>query len=516
MHSSKCGILHACEDRWREANFDGHDSLGQPHLTEAQPPTFCSVALEEALGHVLAGRLVDELKMSWDELQVGGRSQTKSRCVLQALDERRVQGALVVSKVVVLFMLRGLLLVEVPADQGNVHVAWLHGVENLEDELLVGVIHKDSTRQHIPGSVSWQRASNRLRKVNLRWPLLLVVELHLPELPQACQQFGIDAGALDGMEVGEKILQDLVDVAGALLCQGKGHEDEGSCDGLLRVEGIRLREILSHEQSLQAARPIVTQGIPDVGLRQLLVPMLQRQHRKHDPHLWGATSSHSKDATEVAQLLGVGWHVQILRPRWARLLGCLGNVVEVLVGNRQLLRRAPVANHDQVQPSGAIAITVKGPQGLRQVLPLALRDRLQGAQITGREFVHGVLRVGLRPQQVPETMLRIWLILLVLRIHGIDLLVHHGWIKRRGNEELGEDVQSTLQALVVDLVEIDGLLRRGVCVVRAAVPCQSGREGVVVGVLLRTEEEHVLAEVRQALKIWGVLQGPGLHSHGKA
>jgi len=86
--------------------------------------------------------------------------------------------------------------------------------------------------------------------------------------------------------------------------------------------------------------------------------------------------------------------------------------------------------------------------------------------------VHGILWVCLRAQQVPQAALRVRLILLVLRVHCVDLFVDHVVAEGWGDEELSEDVQPFVQAIISDLIEVNCFLGGSVGVVCTAIAGQ--------------------------------------------
>mmetsp|Transcript_95600 Transcript_95600/g.267089 ORF Transcript_95600/g.267089 Transcript_95600/m.267089 type:complete len:301 (+) Transcript_95600:896-1798(+) len=194
----------------------------------------------------------------------------------------------------------------------------------------------------------------------------------------------------------------------------------------------------------------------------------------------------------------------------------MGQRVEMPVGQVKLRRVACVADDHKVEPRGAVVPAVEVLQRALEAPAVPLRLRLERLQVPGCELVHRVLGVRSRPQQVPEPPLRVRLVLLVLRVHRVDLLVDHLLLEGWRDEELGEYVQTFLDAVVINLVEVHRFLGRGVGVVLASVQGQRRREGLGVGVLLGAQEEHVLAEVRQALEGRRVLQRAGLHRHREA
>mmetsp|Transcript_66144 Transcript_66144/g.173422 ORF Transcript_66144/g.173422 Transcript_66144/m.173422 type:complete len:940 (-) Transcript_66144:220-3039(-) len=517
VHGRDDGVLHAVDDGGREAKLDGDDGLGQLDVPEAQPPGLRAAVRQQLLRRAAGlDGLADERGVPGDVRKVRRGHQAVAGGSGEALDELGLDRLLLVPEVVVLLVRVPARLVEGGAHQGDVHVVGPHVLQDRHHELFVRRVDEDATREEVLRRVARRGTRQGAHKVELRGLLLLVVELHLAQLLHAGNQVHVDPGGLSCVDVREEVLQHLLRVLQALLCEGEGHHHRGAGDGVLSVVAVGLGQVLLEQQRLQTPRAVVAQDVPDVGLGKLLVVRLQRGQGHRDPHLRAPAVVHSVAPAEVAELVGELGLVRVHGARGAALRRDRGERVEVLVRHLQVLGDGAVGDQHEVQATGAVVLAVEILQGLDEALPLALGLRLERLQVAGGELGHRVQRVCLGPQQVPQAALRVRLVLLVLRVHRVDLLVDHRGIQRRGNEELGENVERLVDAFVADLVVVDRLLGRRVGVVVAAVERQL--RGVLLGVrkLLGAKENHVLQEMREALEVLRVLQRASLDGNREA
>mmetsp|Transcript_22894 Transcript_22894/g.66019 ORF Transcript_22894/g.66019 Transcript_22894/m.66019 type:complete len:226 (+) Transcript_22894:2960-3637(+) len=104
----------------------------------------------------------------------------------------------------------------------------------------------------------------------------------------------------------------------------------------------------------------------------------------------------------------------------------------------------------------------------------------------------------------------------MLAVDGVNLLLHEPLVEEGRAEEVGESVESLLRASPRDLCIIDRDLTRCVGVVEATALGHEVIKAAGVRVLRGAEEEHVLAEVREARQLLGVVEGARLHGDGEA
>lgn len=104
----------------------------------------------------------------------------------------------------------------------------------------------------------------------------------------------------------------------------------------------------------------------------------------------------------------------------------------------------------------------------------------------------------------------------MLRIHGVQLPAHHLALEQGRNEELREPVHTLIKTRMIHLIVVDSAFLRCVGVVRAVVLRHEVVEGRLVWVLLRSEEEEVLAEVREAGQLRRIVEGACLDGHPEA
>mmetsp|Transcript_114383 Transcript_114383/g.363495 ORF Transcript_114383/g.363495 Transcript_114383/m.363495 type:complete len:216 (+) Transcript_114383:2712-3359(+) len=122
-------------------------------------------------------------------------------------------------------------------------------------------------------------------------------------------------------------------------------------------------------------------------------------------------------------------------------------------------------------------------------------------------MVHGMLRVGIVPDQLhPSPHVRLQ-ILRVLRMHVLQLSVCCRLVEQRRDKELAETIQCNIE-VVRTYGEV--VIRQRLCRVGIAAPCMLGHKFFVfllLWVLLCAKEQHVFQEVRQALNFFGIGHG---------
>ncbi len=80
----------------------------------------------------------------------------------------------------------------------------------------------------------------------------------------------------------------------------------------------------------------------------------------------------------------------------------------------------------------------------------------------------------------------------------MDFILNRGGIEQRSNEELSEEVQGMLQGVRVHTEVVVGLLRRCEGIIPSPMSGQVVGVDVLIGVLLCSQNEHVLTEVCQS------------------
>mmetsp|Transcript_14421 Transcript_14421/g.39616 ORF Transcript_14421/g.39616 Transcript_14421/m.39616 type:complete len:593 (-) Transcript_14421:324-2102(-) len=506
MHGCEDGVLDVLQHRAGEADLHVDDGLRQLHAAPAKPPALGPGLLHEPLRSILTCAFADQVELRRHIRQHRRWSETKTGRALQLGDKRGINGCLAVVEIVVRLVRRALGLVELWCHQGHVHVRGHQVVQHHLDQALVRLVDEHAAREHVFRSHAAQGARQRADRVVLRRLVLLVIEHHLAQALDAVHELLVDSCTLHGRHVGEEIREHRVRVGKTLLRQREDQEDHRTRHGVLRIVRVMRREVFLEEQGLQAPRAIMAEDIPDVRFAELLVLLLESWHRKRHPQLWGSLRVDHEGPPDVSELLAVQRELRVLRARRAALRRGCGNGVEVLVGHGQLLLDGVVADDYKVHPARTIIILVKCAERFHQALAVAFRLGLERLQVSGGELVHRVQRVGSRPQEMPKATLCVRLVFLVLRVYSMDLLVNHAHVKGRRDEKLSENVKALLKAFISDLVVVHRLLTRGVGVVLAAVEGQCVRESVRARVLLGAQEEHVLAEVRQALEGQRVLE----------
>lgn len=86
-------------------------------------------------------------------------------------------------------------------------------------------------------------------------------------------------------------------------------------------------------------------------------------------------------------------------------------------------------------------------------------------------------------------------ILLVLRIHRIHLLVHHLRGKGGLNEKLRKNVESLVEAFIINLRKVHRLIAGSVSVVGAPIEGKLVGELIFLWIFLGTQKDHVFAEM---------------------
>lgn len=91
----------------------------------------------------------------------------------------------------------------------------------------------------------------------------------------------------------------------------------------------------------------------------------------------------------------------------------------------------------------------------------------------------------------------------VLAVDSVDLALDHAGVEQGVNEEVGENLKSLQNLVVVYLEVVVGLLDPGVGVGHSPVLGDELLEVAFLGVSVRALEEHVLEEMRKAREgVW--------------